>query len=68
MCSSRCAAIVVPIGPVNLVAISMVADVTTIAAFKVYGEVLFHPDQISASFENRVLTLIAAESFAACQP
>ena len=54
--------------PSNLIVFSIVADVTTIAAFKVYGEVLFHPDHISASFENRVLTLIAAQSFAACQP
>ena len=46
----------------------MIADVPTIAAFKVYGEVLFHPEQISASFDNRVLTLIAAQSFAAWQP
>ena len=47
----------------------MVADVTTIAAFKVYGEVLFHPEQISARLDNWVLlTLIAAQSFAACHP
>ena len=46
----------------------MVADVATIGAFKVYGEVLFHPEQISARFDNWVQTRIAARSFAACQP
>jgi nucleobase:cation symporter-1, NCS1 family len=51
--------------PVNLIAFSLVAGVTTIAAFKVYGEVLLHPEQISAKFDSWVLALIAAVSFAA---
>ena len=34
--------------------------VTTIAAFKVYGEVLLHPEQISAKFDSWLLALIAA--------
>ena len=51
--------------PVNLIAFSLVAGVTTIAAFKVYGEVLLHPEQISAKFDSWVLALIAAISFAA---
>lgn len=32
--------------PVNLMLFSLVAGVTTIAAYDVYGEVLLHPDQI----------------------
>ncbi|HWH81745.1 MAG TPA: NCS1 family nucleobase:cation symporter-1 [Burkholderiaceae bacterium] len=51
--------------PVNLLAFSLVAGVTTIAAYKVYGEVLLHPEQISAKFDSWVLALIAAISFAA---
>ena len=51
--------------PVNLIAFSLVAGITTIAAFKVYGEVLLHPEQISAKFDSWVLALIAAVSFAA---
>ncbi len=50
--------------PVNLVAFSLVAGVTTIAAYKVYGEVLLHPEQISAKFDSWVLALIAALTFA----
>ncbi|MGI9218278.1 MAG: NCS1 family nucleobase:cation symporter-1 [Hydrogenophaga sp.] len=50
--------------PVNLIAFSLVAGVTTIAAFKVYGEVLLHPEQISAKFDSWVLALIAALTFA----
>ena len=34
----------------------------SIAAFKVYGEVLLHPEQISAKFDSWVLALIAAVS------
>src|SRR6201991_3633105 len=49
--------------PVNLIAFSLVAGVTTIAAFKVYGEVLLHPEQISAKFDSWLLALIAAISF-----
>ena len=51
--------------PINLVLFSLVAGVTTIAAFKVYGEVLLHPEQISAKFDSWLLALIAAISFAA---
>ncbi|MEJ8809644.1 cytosine permease [Variovorax ureilyticus] len=50
--------------PINLIAFSLVAGVTTIAAFKVYGEVLLHPEQISAKFDSWVLALIAAITFA----
>ncbi|WGS52693.1 cytosine permease [Paraburkholderia sp. D15] len=50
--------------PVNLIAFSLVAGITTIAAFKVYGEVLLHPEQISAKFDSWVLALIAALTFA----
>ncbi|MFD4838233.1 NCS1 family nucleobase:cation symporter-1 [Achromobacter sp. NPDC058515] len=50
--------------PVNLIAFSLVAGITTIAAFKVYGEVLLHPEQISAKFDSWVLGLIAALTFA----
>jgi nucleobase:cation symporter-1, NCS1 family len=49
---------------VNLLAFSLVAGITTIAAFKVYGEVLLHPEQISAKFDSWVLALIAAVTFA----
>ena len=38
--------------PVNLILFSLVAGVTTIAAYDVYGEVLLHPEQISAKFES----------------
>ena len=50
--------------PVNLILFSLVAGVTTIAAFTVYGEVLIHPDQISAKFESWFLALLAAVTFA----
>lgn len=50
--------------PVNLVLFSLVAGVTTIAAFKVYGEVLLYPDQISAKFDSVFLALLAALTFA----
>src|SRR5882672_1740310 len=50
--------------PVNLIAFSLVAGITTIAAFKVYGEVLLHPEQISAKFESWFLALVAALTFA----
>jgi len=49
--------------PVNLLLFSLVAGVTTLAAFKVYGEVLIHPDQISAKFDSWVLAAIAALTF-----
>lgn len=50
--------------PVNLILFSLVAGVTTIAVFQVYNEVLLHPDQISAKFDNWFLALIAALTFA----
>ena len=50
--------------PVNLILFSLVAGVTTIAAFQVYGEVLLHPDQISAKFDSWFLALLAAVTFA----
>ena len=42
----------------------LVAGVTTIAAYDVYGEVLLHPDQISAKFDSWFLALLAALTFA----
>lgn len=50
--------------PVNLIAFTLVAGITTIAAFKVYGEVLLHPEQISAKFDSWFLALLAAITFA----
>lgn len=50
--------------PVNLILFSLVAGITTIAAFHVYGEVLLHPDQISAKFDSWFLALLAALTFA----
>ena len=50
--------------PINLLLFSLVAGVTTIAAFTVYGEVLLHPEQISAKFDNWFLALLAALTFA----
>ena len=50
--------------PINLVLFSLVAGITTIAAFQVYNEVLIHPDQISAKFESWFLALLAALTFA----
>ena len=50
--------------PVNLIAFSLVAGITTIAAYKVYGEVLLHPEQISAKFDSWFLAALAALTFA----
>ena len=50
--------------PVNLLLFSLVAGVTTIAAFQVYGEVMLHPEQISAKFDSWFLALLAAMTFA----
>lgn len=50
--------------PVNLIAFSFVAGITTIAAYQVYGEVLLHPEQISAKFDSWFLALLAAMTFA----
>jgi NCS1 family nucleobase:cation symporter-1 len=50
--------------PINLILFSLVAGVTTIAAYKVYGEVLLHPEQISAKFDSWFLALLAALTFA----
>ncbi len=49
--------------PINLLAFSLVAGVTTTAAYTVYGEVLLHPDQISAKFDSWFLALLAALTF-----
>ena len=50
--------------PVNLILFCLVAGITTTAAYTVYGEVLIHPDQISAKFESWLLALLAALTFA----
>jgi len=50
--------------PVNLILFSLVAGLTTIAAFRVYGEVLLHPEQISAKFDSWFLAMLAALTFA----
>ncbi len=50
--------------PINLLAFCLVAGVTTTAAFTVYGEVLLHPEAISAKFDNWFLALLAALTFA----
>jgi NCS1 family nucleobase:cation symporter-1 len=50
--------------PINLILFTLVAGVTTIAAFQVYNEVLLHPDQVSAKFESWFLALLAAITFA----
>ncbi|HET6157890.1 MAG TPA: NCS1 family nucleobase:cation symporter-1 [Dongiaceae bacterium] len=49
--------------PVNLILFCLVAGVTTTAAFTVYGEVLIHPDQISAKFDSWFLAALAAVTF-----
>lgn len=50
--------------PVNLILFTLVAGVTTTAAYAVYGEVLIHPDEISARFSSWFLALVAALTFA----
>lgn len=50
--------------PINLILFSLVAGVTTIAAFTVYGEVMLHPEQISSKFDSWFLALLAALTFA----
>lgn len=50
--------------PVNLILFTLVAGITTTAAFTVYGEVLLHPDQISAKFDSWFLAALAAITFA----
>ncbi len=50
--------------PINLLLFCLVAGVTTTAAYTVYGELLLHPDQISAKFDSWVLALLAALTFA----
>ena len=50
--------------PINLVLFSLVAGITTTAAYTVYGELLLHPDQISAKFDNWFLAALAAITFA----
>src|SRR5204863_4622501 len=54
--------------PVNLILFTLVAGVTTTAAFTVYGEVLLHPDQISAKFDSWFLAWLAALTFAVATP
>jgi NCS1 family nucleobase:cation symporter-1 len=50
--------------PINLLAFCLVAGITTTAAYTVYGEVLLHPDEISAKFDSTFLALLAALTFA----
>ena len=50
--------------PINLLAFCLVAGITTTAAYTVYGEVLLHPDEISAKFDSWFLALLAALTFA----
>jgi len=50
--------------PVNLLLFCLVAGVTTTAAYTVYGELLLHPDAISAKFDSVFLALLAALTFA----
>lgn len=50
--------------PINLLAFCFVAGITTTAAYTVYGEVLLHPDQISAKFDSWFLAALAALTFA----
>jgi nucleobase:cation symporter-1, NCS1 family len=50
--------------PVNLILFSLVAGLTTTAAYAVYHEALLHPDEISARFDNWFLALVAALTFA----
>ena len=50
--------------PVNLILFSLVAGITTTAAYAVYHEALLHPDEISARFDNWLLALVAALTFA----
>src|SRR4029079_17922333 len=50
--------------PINLVLFSLVAGITTLAAYTVYGEVLLHPEHISAKFDSWFLALLAALTFA----
>lgn len=50
--------------PINLLAFCLVAGVTTTAAYTVYGEVLLHPDEISAKFDSWFLAALAALTFA----
>jgi nucleobase:cation symporter-1, NCS1 family len=50
--------------PINLLLFCLVAGITTTAAYTVYGELLLHPDQISAKFDSWFLALLAAMTFA----
>ena len=50
--------------PVNLILFSLVAGITTTAAYAVYHEALLHPDEISARFDSWFLALLAALTFA----
>lgn len=50
--------------PVNLMLFTLVAGITTTAAYTVYGQVLIHPDEISAKFSSWFLAALAAITFA----
>ena len=50
--------------PINLLAFCLVAGITTTAAYTVYGEVLLHPEEISAKFDSWFLAALAAVTFA----
>jgi NCS1 family nucleobase:cation symporter-1 len=50
--------------PINLILFSLVAGVTTTAAFAVYHEALLHPEEISARFDSWALAGLAALTFA----
>jgi NCS1 family nucleobase:cation symporter-1 len=50
--------------PVNLILFSVVAALTTSAAYKVYHEVLLSPGDISAKWDNVFLALLACLTFA----
>lgn len=50
--------------PVNLILFSLVAALTTASASKVYGEVLLHPEEISAKFSSLFIVALAAITFA----
>ncbi len=49
--------------PINLLLFSLVSGITTILAYQVYGEVLVHPEDISAKFGSLFLAALAALVF-----
>ena len=50
--------------PVNLIAFSVVAALTTASAYRVYNEVLLEPGAIAAKFDSVFLALLAMLTFA----